>query len=112
MTPNQAWQVDFERELEGARAARQAGNEGRARVCARRAAGIVVGEFLRRRGIAVENLNAYQRLSALGEASNLPPRVTEIARHLTLRLAPDYRLPVEADLVAEAQELRALLLGD
>ena len=45
-------------ELEMARSSRCSGNEGRARVCARRAAGHVVGEYLTRNDIDLETESA------------------------------------------------------
>ena len=40
------WQLNIEAEFEKAEQARRRGNEGQARVCARRAAGIAIREYL------------------------------------------------------------------
>ncbi len=106
------WQAEYQRELKHGKEARQAGNEGKARVCARRVAGIVAGEYLRRSGELTEAWSAYQRLQALGHSPNLPARAAEIISHLTTRVDPEHRLPIEADLLAEVEELHAILLGD
>jgi len=106
------WQAEYQHELEHGREARQAGNEGKARVCARRAAGITAGEYLRRRGELTEAWSAYQRLQALGHSPNLPARAVEIISHLTTRVDSEHRLPIEVDLLAEVKELHSILLGD
>jgi hypothetical protein len=104
------WQAEYQRELDHGRTARQAGNEGKARVCARRAAGILAGEYLRRKGELADAWSAYQRLQALKNSPDLPGRVAEIISHLTTRVDQEHKLPIEADLLAEVEELRAALL--
>ncbi len=106
------WQTEYQRELKHGREARQAGNEGKARVCARRAAGIVAGEYFWRSGELTEAWSSYQRLQALVHSQNLPARAAGIISHLTTRVDPEHRLPIEADLLADVEELRAILLGD
>jgi hypothetical protein len=95
-------------ELEDARASRQAGNEGRARVCARRAAGMAAREFLARRGVP-QGISAYQALIALAAMPGLPPDLADAADRLTLRVDAAFDLPVEVDLIAEAAGLIAAL---
>lgn len=112
MGTSQDWQSDYQRELEQAAAARQAGNEGKARVCARRAAGIAAGEYLQRNGEFDGSWSAYQRLQVLQRQPGLPARAVEIIAHLTARVDTDHNLPVEADLLAEAVEFGAILLGE
>ena len=97
------WRTEIEAELEKAVQARARGNEGQARVCARRAAGIAVREYLTRRGIRPPSVSAYDLLNLLKEDANLSPPLRRIADHLTLRVTEEFKLPVEADLVAEAR---------
>jgi hypothetical protein len=106
------WQVDFERELAQAQASRQAGNEGMARVCARRAAGIVVGEYLRRRESpsASPGPSAYDRLRYLASLPEISLQVREVAQYFLLRITTDRALPLEVDLIAEAAWLKEALL--
>lgn len=92
-------------EVEQAEAARAAGNEGKARVCARRAAGIAAREYLNRRGIRTDAANIYHLLSTLAELPDLDPDLRRAALDLTRRVDPDFRLPAGVDLIAEARAL-------
>ena len=97
------WQAQIESEFEKAEQARARGNEGQARVCARRAAGIAIREYLTRRGIRPPSVSAYDLLNLLKEDPDLSPDLKRIADHLTLRVTEEFKLPVNADLVAEAR---------
>jgi HEPN domain-containing protein len=97
------WQTDIEAEFEKAEQSRARGNEGQARVCARRAAGIAIREYLTRRGIRPPSTSAYDLLNLLKEDASLSPDLKLIADHLTLRVTEEFKLPVDADLVAEAR---------
>lgn len=98
------WQTEIQAEFEQAEQARAQGKEGRARVCARRAAGIAIREHLSRRGIRPPSVSAYDLLNLIKSDPELPPDLQEIAGHLTLRVNEEFRLPVNADLVAEAKK--------
>ena len=97
------WQAQIEAEFEKAEQARARGNEGQARVCARRAAGIAIREYLTRRGVRPLSVSAYDLLNFLKEDPDLSPDLKRIADHLTLRVTEEFKLPVNADLVAEAR---------
>ena len=112
MSKGKNWRESFDHEIAQAWVARSASNEGRARVCARRAAGFVAGEYMRRQGLAPRSSSAYARLQDLAGLPGLSPQVYQAIDLLTLRVTPEWRLPVEADLVAEAQHLRQELLGE
>jgi hypothetical protein len=92
-------------ELGMAERARQAGNEGRARVCARRAAGIAARDFLTRRGIFVPGKSAYSALQALLEFPALPLDMQTAARHLTMQVNLEFDLPPGIDLIADSRRL-------
>lgn len=100
----------IEKEFELAALARKRGNEGQARVCARRAAGIAVRDYLTRIGIHPRSASAYDLLNLLKDDPLLSPDLKLIADHLTLRVTEEFKLPVEADLVAEARKLCEELL--
>ncbi len=106
------WRTRFAREMKMAEKARQEGNEGKARVCARRAAGIVAAEYMKRRGVSTPHMTAYERVKLLGTWPDAPAGVTEVVAHMTTRVNADYRLPVDADLVAEARWLAKTLLEE
>lgn len=97
------WQTQINAEFEKAEEARARGNEGQARVCARRAAGIAVREYLLRRGIRPPSASAYDLLNQLRGDPDLSPGLRLIADHLTLRVTEEFKLPVNVDLVAEAR---------
>lgn len=105
------WQTSFESELATGLAARESGNEGRARVCARRAAGVVIGEYLQRNDIPVP-ATALDRLRMLASDPDFSNEVRELAGRFLVRLTPDYQLPIEADLLVDARRLAEILLED
>ena len=98
------WQSEIQTEFERAAQARQRNNEGQARVCARRAAGIAVREYLSRRSIRPPSTSAYDLLNLLNADPLLPPDLKQIAEHLTVRVTEEFKLPVNVDLVAEARD--------
>ncbi|MBM4428112.1 MAG: hypothetical protein FJ031_12870 [Chloroflexi bacterium] len=103
-------QTQIEAEFERAAQSRAKNNEGQARVCARRAAGIAIRDYLSRKGIRPPSTSAYDLLNLLKEDSHLPSDLKLVADHLTLRVTEEFKLPVEADLVAEARQLCDWLL--
>ncbi len=104
------WQAQIESELEKAEQARARGNEGQARVCARRAAGIAAREYLTLQGVRPPSVSAYDLLNLLKEDSRLSADLKLIADHLTLRVTEEFKLPVDADLIAEARTFCVNLL--
>jgi hypothetical protein len=97
-------------ELDDAARSRQAGNQGRARVCARRAAGLAARQHLQKHHPASPRLNAYRALLALKESPLPLPRDAEQAvERLTMRVNQAHQLPPEVDLIAEARTLISVL---
>ena len=103
-------QTQLDAEFERASQARARGNEGQARVCARRAAGIAAREYFMRRGRAIHSPSAYDLLNLLAEEPLLPPDLKRTAAYLTLRVNEEFKLPVDVDLIAEARKLCEELL--
>ncbi len=106
------WRAQIQAELELAEQARERGHEGRARVCARRAAGIAVREYLQRQGRPLRTPSAYDLLRLLQAEPHLPPDLRRAAAHLTLRVNEAFKLPPDVDLIAEARTLCEALLPD
>jgi hypothetical protein len=105
------WQTQLQKEFDTAEKARARNNEGQARVCARRAAGIVIREYLtRKNGTPSPNLSAVDLLNLLKDDPLLHPDLRLIADHLTLRVTEEFKLPMDIDLVAEARKLCSELL--
>jgi hypothetical protein len=97
------WQTNIQAEFEKATDARGRNNEGQARVCARRAAGIAVREYLTRRGTRPPSVSAYDLLNMLKTDPLVSPDLKVIAEHLTVRVTEEFKLPVNVDLVEEAK---------
>lgn len=95
----------IEKEFQSAEQARAKGNEGQARVCARRAAGIAIRDYLTRKGTPPRSVSAYDLLNLIKNDPLLSPDLRLVADHLTLRVTEEFKLPVDADLVAEARTL-------
>lgn len=106
------WKAEIESEFAKAEQARDRGNEGQARVCARRAAGIAVREYLARQGVRPPSVSAYDLLNMLKNDPRLSLDMQQIAEHLTLRVTEEFKLPVNADLVAEARTFCEELLSE
>lgn len=98
-------QAEINAELELAEQARRRGNEGRARVCARRAAGIAARVYLDGHGRRSRSSSAYEVLRLLADDLGLPPDLRQAAEYLTLRVNEEFKLPVNVDLIAEARKL-------
>jgi hypothetical protein len=101
MDPQTQMEVEFER----AEQARAKGNEGQARVCARRAAGIAIREYFTRQGTHIPGTSAYDLLNLLKGDPLLPSDLKLFTDHLTVRVTEEFKLPIEADLIAEARIL-------
>lgn len=102
--------TQIQEELVQAESARAGGNEGMARVCARRAAGIAAGEYISRRGLNYSATSAYDRLKFLSGSDAVPDDIRQVAERFLVRVMPDHTLPIETDLVAEAHWLVDKLL--
>ncbi len=99
-------------EFDRAEKAREENNEGRARVCARRAAGIAAREYLNRRGQKVRTRSAYDLLKILVDDPDLPPDTRLSASNLLLQVNVEFKLPPGIDLLKEAKNLCRQLFAD
>jgi len=112
MIDDPAWKSLFQAEINQARNARSKGNEGMARVCARRAVGIIIGEYFRRNRIPLDSPSAYDRLRYLEEMPEISVELLTKIQHFLVRVDFNKNLPVDADLIAEAQQIRIILLEE
>lgn len=103
------WILIFTAELDRAEQARHSGNEGMARVCARRAAGAAVSAYLRGIGIPSPGKSAYDHLRYLASLPETDVLVRELANHFIIHITPEHELPVQADLIADARRLAEIL---
>jgi hypothetical protein len=95
----------IQKELEQAHAARLRGNEGMARVCARRAAGMAAKAWLIQHGYTPSGPSAHDHLRTLQRIPGLPRRARQSVERLLLRVNHEFQLPPGIDLIAEAQVL-------
>ena len=108
----QDWQEIALKELEMARTARISGNEGRARVCARRAAGHVIGEYLSRSEITFVSESALERLRFLYSSPQITDQQRETIGHFLVHTTPDHELPIDADLIEDVHLLARQLMSE
>lgn len=90
-------------ELEQARRAQTAGNPGRARVCARRAAGWTL------RAISGISGDAIKQLKWLRDQASAPEAVRAAAARLTTKVGHDHALPFPDDPIVDAQTIIAFV---
>jgi hypothetical protein len=104
-------QRTIHKEFENANRARVDGNEGRARVCARRAAGWAVS-FTRslNEGREIE-ANAYEMLQWLAQQADAPDAIRSAATRLAARVSLDHTLPFPEDPLEDARMIVEALLG-
>jgi hypothetical protein len=107
-----SWKTYTIDELELAKDARSGGNEGRARVCARRAAGYIADEYLRRQGIHLESTSALTRLKYLATLPNISAPISDTVNHFLVHTTPEHKLPIDADLINDVYFLAKELLGE
>lgn len=100
-------------ELRRARREREGGNEGKARVCARRAAGWAAAELNRRREPASEAPASVLALLAwFRDLDAVPRELREAADRLIRHVRPDHSLPHAEDPLEDAERIvRAVLEG-
>ncbi len=104
------WERRFRREIQDAIEARSRGNEGKARVCSRRAAGIVVNEYYRRAGERLLITSFYKNLERLAADQAVESTVRDVVNHFLVKVNYDKSLPLDADLILDANWLAERLL--
>lgn len=104
------WNVEFNQEMEMALKARAKGKEGQARVCARRAAGVVLRAYLDKSGLPVRSPSAYDLLQYFLTLANQPAEARSAAEYLVLRVNESFVLPENIDLLEQALTLARILL--
>ena len=93
----------IEEELRQASHWRTEGNEGRARVCARRAAGWAVGNYRRRSSHTDVDDDAYKQLIWLRDQTDLDQQLREAADRLCTKVREDFELPHDKDPLEDAR---------
>ena len=105
--------ISIEAEFADAQRSRADGNEGRARVCARRAAGLAIGQYYEHCLERPSPTSAYVLLQWFSERVEIPQDLRDAAKRLTVRVTPEYKLPHFEDPLEDACSLvKAILEGD
>jgi len=103
MPPREYFIEQIEKEFALARAAQANGNEGMARVCARRAAGHAL-TWLRTKHAREEwGTDAIRQLNGLKEDASFPVEVREAAMRLTTKISDRFVYPFTTQPVGDAQ---------
>ena len=92
-------------EISHAEKARSDGYEGKARVCARRAAGIAIQAYFQRINSGTTRPSAYEWLQALQKQPSLTIEISTIIKHLLMRVDETFSLPPEIDLLQDTRQL-------
>jgi hypothetical protein len=111
------WKEAIAGELRRSEEARARGNEGMARVCARRAAGWAIQAHLGQRGIDLHTTSVLDHFRYMQTEPSTAPDLLPLLEHLIQpKLRPnieeDSFFPEGIDLLADAQQLIAALFPD
>ena len=107
---------NIQQELKLASQSQASGNQGRARVCARRAAGWAIQEHLRQQGLSLDSNNALDHIKYFATLDQPSKKISAVLHHLTIKmekesLDSEAYYPIEGvDLVKEAHWLAEELL--
>ncbi len=93
------------RELARAHRLRREGSEGRARVCARRAAGWAASSYYERKTGTEAPRSALSILTWLRDDESTADEFRAIAMRLTTHVTPSHELPFEEDPLEDAQRI-------
>ncbi|MGB9668918.1 MAG: hypothetical protein ACPL0B_00900 [Anaerolineales bacterium] len=103
------WERLFNAEIEQAFAARSIGKEGMARVCARRAANILIQQYFNLCNIP-STKNAMKNLTFLQSYLNPSHPAQPLISNLIRRVDENFTLPNDIDLIRDVLKLKELLL--
>jgi|WetSurMetagenome_2_1015567.scaffolds.fasta_scaffold156054_3 hypothetical protein len=104
-------QTTFRKEYRTALDAQASGLEGRARVCARRAAGLLIQKYLEKQKTNLVNMNSLDLIKYLQQTSD-SSELTLLLGHYSEIVTKDHHLASEIDLVATLPQLAQLLYID
>jgi hypothetical protein len=104
-------QKSIEAEFADARESRAMGREGRARVCARRAAGLALGIYYEKSVGRSPPQSAYELLQWFALREEIPLDLRDAAKRLTVRVTTTFDLPHAEDPIRDAWNLIDAVLG-
>ena len=99
----------IDQELTAAEAALKAGNDGKARVCARRAVALASEGWLERRATNVGRCDAMAHLRRIHEDDSLPATIRQAAERLITAVTRRDSAPFTSDPIGDARIIIAYL---
>jgi hypothetical protein len=102
-------QQHIQAEFNQAIAARNAGLEGRSRVCARRSAGLAILAYAQENNLPAPH-SAFSAITWLAQQPHLPPDLQQALQTLLTRVDTHFALPTSQDPLAAAKTIIQLLL--
>ena len=99
----------IEQELEAARAAQQNGNDGKARVCARRAVARAIEAWIGRLSFPQWHGDAMAHLRHIQQDASFPLPIRQAAERLSTSVTRQHATPFTTDPVADARLIIAHL---
>jgi hypothetical protein len=93
----------IEQELAAAEAALRIGNDGKARVCARRAAALASEGWLVRHSVQTTGMDAMAHLRWIQGDESLPPSIRQAAERLTTAVTRRDSAPFTSDPLGDAR---------
>lgn len=106
-----AWPVSITRELVGAAAAWKSGNDGKARVCARRAVALADEAWLAQQASPSWSGDAMAHLRRIQQEVSFPSSVRQAAERLTTAVTQTHTAPFTTDPIGDANTVIAFLIG-
>lgn len=106
-----AWPVPITRELVGAAAAWKSGNDGKARVCARRAVALADEAWLAQQAFPSWSGDAMAHLRRIQQDMSFPSSVRQAAERLTTTVTKKQTAPFTTDPIGDANAVIAFLIG-
>ena len=101
--------LQIEGEISRGEAARAKGNEGMARVCARRAAGILIRDYLAKQNVLPPVSNTFDLLRYFRDLPGNSAEIQQVLDHLIIRVDSAHNLPEDIDLIQETHWLVQVL---
>lgn len=100
------------KELADAARAKEAGNDGMVRVCARRATGAAIAFWLGSKPRAGWGVDAMNQLRSLRTDDTMPEEVRDAAMRLTTKVTQQFTSPFTTDPVGDCKKIINHLLGE
>ena len=106
-----AWPISITRELVGAAAAWKSGNDGKARVCARRAVALADEAWLAQQASPSWSGDAMAHLRRIQQEVSFPSSVRQAAERLTTTVTRKQMAPFTTDPIGDANAVIEFLIG-